>query len=232
MREAVARMVLVALAVVATYGLLLVLIEQSPLVDVRNPLAVGWTGIFLLGLAFAAWNAGDSVLDIWGAIRKHRPRRILAGGQWLARSNGLQGVTCLMLAAVGWSVILMWGTAEQRAWLLMAGGAALVVNQIWNRLDRERVQRLPGAASEARLMEQLAVALAADARRMGHDVAETLQYPVGVLEMLRLRPGLTEQEVAEIDRAVTQLVALAEHIRDLHQQVRAHDPSVRDQEDA
>lgn len=229
MTRSLARMALVGLVVLALYALVLLGLAFVPGADIVMPLPISWTGMFAVAVAFAAWNLWDSLLGMRGAVRGDRPARMIAGSFWHLRSDALQGACCTALAGAGALAIVQWGGAEVRTALLTAGGVAIAVNQVWNRLDRERVQRMPGPISEARAMEHLAIALAADARRMGHDVAETLQYPVGVLEMLRIRPGLTEQEVAEIDAAVGQLVALAEHIQALHQQVRAHDPSVRDQ---
>jgi hypothetical protein len=230
-RIALARMALVAFSILAAYGLVLVLIEQSPYVEVRNYLALGWTAIFLVALGFAIWNSYDSVLDVWDVIKQHRPLRIVAGGQWLARSNVLQGVVCLVMAATGWSVILMLGTAELRAGLLMAGGLALAANQVWNRLDRERLQRLPGPASEVRAMEALAAELAADTRTFGHDFDDALQFPVGVLEVLKTRSDITPQEVFDIEAAVVVLTDLGAALGALHQRARALDPTLQPPED-
>jgi hypothetical protein len=231
-RIAIARMALVALAILAAYGLVLLLIEQSPYVEVRNYLALGWTAVFLVGLGFATWNAYDSVLDVWDAFKRHRPRRIVAGGQWLARSNVLQGIACLMLALTGWSVILMLGTAELRAGLLVGGGVALVANQVWNRLDRERLQRLPGPSSEVRAMEALAAELAADTRTFGHDFDDALQFPVGVLEVLKTRADITPQEVLDIEAAVVVLTDLGAALGVLHARARALDPTLHPPEEA
>jgi hypothetical protein len=230
-RIAIARMVLVAFSILAGYGLALVAIEQSPFYEVRNYLALGWTAVFLVGVGFASWNAYDSVLDVWDAFKRHRPRRIVAGGQWLARSNVLQGIACLMLALTGWSVILMLGSAELRAGLLVAGGLALVANQVWNRLDRERLQRLPGPSSEVRAMEALAIEIALAGRQLGHDANDHLAAAVIALELVKDAPGLSADERKVCYGAIESLLELGEMIGSAHQRIRRLDPTLHPPEE-
>lgn len=227
MSEASARMMLVGGGTVACYTLALLLVRLWPGgAEIVQPAPVWWVGAFAVGVAFAAWNLWDSLLDVRRVFVRHRPQRVIAGGFWRLRSDALQGACCTAWAAAGALSLVQWGTADQRAGLITAGALALVVNQAWNRIDRERIVRMPSAHAEARTMEQVAVSLAADARRMGHDVRDTLQLPVGVLELLRTHHDLTPSEAAEIDLAVGALVTLAEHVAALHARVRALDPTL------
>lgn len=227
MREATARMALVALSTLAVYGLVLTAISQTPGVDIRMPLPAVWVAAFAVAVVFSAWNLWDSLLDTRAAFKGGRSRRVIAGGLWRLRSDALQGACCTAMAGAGALAIVQWGSPEIRTALILAAAVLLVANQVWNRYDRERVMRMPSAENDARQLERLAAEIASDAREGFHEVGNTLQHPVAVLDLLRTRPGITPGEVEEIDDAIGALTDLAVHVRLLHERVRALDPSLR-----
>jgi hypothetical protein len=151
----------------------------------------------------------------------------MAGGLWRLRSDAFQGACCTVWAGAGALAIVQWGNQEVRTALILAGALAIVVNQVWNRIDRERISHMPRPTRDAEALETIAIQLAADARRMGHDIFNDLQVPVGTLELLRERPGLTHEEIEEIDLSLKALLDLAAHIARLHQHARNLDPSLR-----
>lgn len=232
MNGVLVRMAFVTLLTLAGFGLVLGIVSTLPGLDIVMPLPIWWVATFWVGVVFATWNLWDSVLDARAAFLRGRADRILLGGLWRMRSDALQCMTCCAMVAAGCLAILQFGTVEIRTGLILAGGITLVVNQLWNRLDRERIMRMPPLSGGAREMEQLAMRIAADARQMGHDIRDGLQMPVGELELLRSRPGMTAQEVADIDAAITALMKLADHIQALHQRVKASDPSAVERQDA
>lgn len=146
-------MVLLGLVVLALYALALLLVNMIPGVDVVQPYPISWTAAFALGTVFAGWNFYDALLDARAAYRKGEGQRIVAGGLWRLRSDILQGACCATMAAAGALAIVQWGGIETRTALLAAAGLALVANQIWNRLDRERVTRMPPTDHDARYHE-------------------------------------------------------------------------------
>lgn len=227
MRRAVALMLLVGLATLALYGLALMAVTLLPDADIVSPLPISWTGAFALATVFAGWNLWDSLLDARAAHRRRATRRTIAGGWWRLRSDALQGACCTSWAGAGVLAILQWGTQEIRTALILAGALALVANQVWNRIDRERISHMPRPTRDAEALETIAIQLAADARTIGHDVASSLQAPVGTLSLLRERPDLTPQEVEDIDLSMKALLDLAAHVQRLHQHARSIDPSLR-----
>jgi hypothetical protein len=218
-------MVLVGLVTLAVYALALLTVERLPGIDIASPLAIWWTGAWLLGGVFGVWNLWDSALDARDAYRRRKSKRIRAGGIWRLRSDALQCSACVMMVAAGLLAILQLGSPDIRTGLILTGGLAVICNQAWNRIDRERVIRMPSSSVEARAMTRLATEIAADARQMGHDVANTIMQPVAVLEMLRNRPGTFPADVEDIDEAIDALISLTEHVHTLHQHVKERDPS-------
>jgi hypothetical protein len=99
-----------------------------------------WTGVWLLAATFAWGNTFDSYLDVRAATRIARSRQTIAGGIWLARNDALQALAATAMAAVGLSVMLQIGTSDTRTLVILAGGVAIMANQILNRLDRERLE--------------------------------------------------------------------------------------------
>jgi hypothetical protein len=136
-------MALVALVTLAAYGLALALLTALPGVDVAQPPAIAWTAGFAVAVAFGAWNVWDSLLDARAAYRRGETARIIAGGLWRLRSDALQGASCTAMAAAGALVIVQWGSLEVRAAIIAVAGLTLAANQVWNRIDRERVLRMP-----------------------------------------------------------------------------------------
>ncbi len=224
-----ARMILVVLTVLALYGAALLGLQFVPGADIVQVGPISWTGVFLVAVAFAGWNVWDSLLDARSAYRRHATKRVIAGGLWRLRSDTLQGACCTAMAGAGALAIVQWGTVEIRAAIIASAGVLLVINQIWNRADRERIQRMPGAISEARAMELLAIELAADVRMVGHDLNDNLQVIVGALEVVRQRPDLSPTEAGMIDAATSTVMNLAAHVRVLHEHAKERDPSLRGQ---
>lgn len=229
MKRALARMTLVATSTLALYLLALAVVALLPGVDLVQPAPLGWVGVFLCAAVFAAWNLADAVLDARVNFQKYGWGRMLAGSFWHVRSHALQGAGCTAWAGAGALAVLQWGTLELRTACYVAGALCFAGNQVWNRLDRERIVLMPRPAADADAMTRLAEQLAADARLMGHDVRSGLQIPVTTLEILRARPGMTATEIEEIDAALEALFNLGAHIQRLHAHARSLDPSLRDQ---
>lgn len=240
MRWAVIRILLVGVLTLALYALGIGLLDLIPGTDIRQPLPWWWAGAATIGWAYATWNFGDALLDVWDAIKRKRARRYVAGGLWRSRSDFLQGVACLCWAIAGVLAILQWSTPDVRTSFLLAGAASLVLNQGWNRIDRERISRMPSVISETRALERLlaaravdgqamertAAALAADIRALGHDIDNRLSLPVGALEIQRARPGLPADEAATIDAGLAALSDYTEFVKRLHKHAKELDPSL------
>lgn len=225
MRRPITQMMLVGLTTLCMFGIAVLLADRIPGVDVALPIALYWTCAWLLGAVFGGWNLRDSIRGSRATYRLERSTAATkAGGLWLLRSDFLQCSACLAMVAAGILAILQWSTVDVRTALILVGGLSIVINQVWNRLDRERVTRMPSVRDETRAMERLAAEIAASARRLGHDIANAINGPVGTLELLRARPGTTPEEAAEIGEAINTLVALADHVRTLHASIRASDP--------
>jgi hypothetical protein len=79
--------------------------------------------------------------------------------------------------------------------------------------ESDRAGRLEHAARE----------VAQAVREMSHRAANTLGVPLGVLELLRERPGLTETEYQQIDLAIDRLTGLAVDLRAMHAHARQLD---------
>jgi hypothetical protein len=152
-RRATAGMLLVGLATLALYALALLAVDFVPGADIRSPLPIWWTGAFAVAVAFAAWNVWDSWLDARAAYRRGSPERTRAGGLWRLRSDMLQGSCCAAMAGAGALAIVQWGTVELRTTIILLAALMLVVNQVWNRIDRERVSRMTAPVADARYHE-------------------------------------------------------------------------------
>src|ERR1044072_8725885 len=98
MRAFLAQMALLVLSTLAAFTLVLVMIDRIPGADIRQPLAIGWTGAFCVAIAFSAWNVWDDLLDARAAYRRGRTPRIIAGGLWRLRSYILQGAGLTAIA--------------------------------------------------------------------------------------------------------------------------------------
>jgi hypothetical protein len=224
--RASAQMILVELVTIAAYIVTLEIVVLLPGgIEVVSPLAEWWTGAWLGGAVFGAWNLWDSALDARDAYRRGKSSRIKAGGIWRMRSDLLQCVACVMMVAAGCLAIVQWSSPDVRTALILVGGLAVICNQAWNRIDRERVTRMPSSGIESRAMERLAQDIAADARLFGHEFDNIISLPVGTLEILRVRPGTTREEAEQINASVIALLTLAEHVHALHQRIKAKDPS-------
>lgn len=230
MRRAAALMVLVGLVTLACYALALLLVTLLPGADIVSALPISWTGAFALATVFAGWNLWDSLLDARAAHRRRATRRTIAGGWWRLRSDALQGACCTAWAGAGALAIVQWAGPETRTALILSGALAIVANQVWNRIDRERISHMPRPTRDAEALETIAIQLAADARTVGHDVANDLQMPVTTFSLLRERPDLTPQEVEDIDLSMTALLNLGAHVARIHQHARSLDPSLRGQQ--
>jgi hypothetical protein len=217
-------MILLGLVTLAVYTLALILIDLTPGMDVVQPLAVGWTGAWLLGSVFGARNLWDATLDVKSAYRRERSATVKAGGLWLMRSDFLQCSACLLMVSAGGLAILQWSSPEVRTGLILAGGLSVVINQVWNRLDRERVIRMPSIDSERRSLERLAREIAVDARVMGHLVANELSEPVGLIDLVLETAVLTPQHRVDLVTARDRMLDLSEHISALHQEIRNLEP--------
>lgn len=224
--DALAQVVLLGTATLILYTGVLALISYLPGTDIRSPLSIGWTGAFALATVFATWNFWDSLLDVRAAYRRGAPARTIAGGFWRLRSDALQGACCVAMAGAGTLAIIQWSTMEVRTAILLSAGVFIVTNQVWNRVDRERLWRMPSPTADRQAMRWLATQIAADARVGFHSVGNTLQVPIGVLELLRIRPGLTTEEVIAISEAIAALLDLADEVEALHDNVRLLDPSI------
>lgn len=189
MTRAGARMVLVALSTLALYGLALLLVNLLPGADIVQPYPIWWTGAFAVAVAFAGWNVWDSLLDARAAFRRGEPQRIIAGGLWRLRSDALQGACCTAMAGAGALAIVQWGGLEGRTALISVAALALVANQVWNRVDRERVMRMPPTDHDARYHElraqiRLAEAAAALQGAEKHDALTVMTRVQGRQQML------------------------------------------------
>lgn len=190
MTRAWARMGLVVLLVLAAYALALIVVTMLPGADIVMPYAVGWTGAFAVAVAFAGWNVWDSLLDARAAYRRQETARIIAGGLWRLRSDALQGACCTAMAGAGALAIVQWGGVEVRAAIIAVAGLTLCANQLLNRVDRERVLRMPLAVEGARYHAAQAVirrleAEAATHRADKHDALNRATTSVLEVQLIR-----------------------------------------------
>lgn len=186
--------------------------------------ALYWSGAFWLGFVFACWNLYDAVLDTWSAVRGRQSQRTVVAGFWFSRSDLFQALGCLFMLLAGLTVVLGISTPSTRSVLIFLGGAMLVVNQVWNRFDRERLRRAP-YRSRAALMRARAVAIAALGRALGHDIPAGLTAPVGIVDTLAHDRAVDVTTRAQLAEAVGLLLALTERVHALHREIRDLDPS-------
>lgn len=216
MKKAVVRSILVGASSLLVYSIVLLSVSTFTSVDVKNSQALWWTSMFCIGASFAMWNAWDSIFDVVAAIRTHRPPRIIAGGQWIFRSNVLQMIFCASMVLVGLLSTLQIGEPELRTAIITLGGLCLVSSQVWDRLDRERMKSIPYTS--------VAAEIGRASREMGHKVANQLVIGVSALELALNYPGLTESERELIIKGIENLADLKEDVQDLHQKIRELDP--------
>lgn len=197
MRTAWVRMVAVAVTTLALYLLTLLAADTLGL-DIRQPLPIAWSGAFAVAVAFAGWNVWDSLLDARAAYTLKRPQRTIAGGIWRLRSDLLQGACCTAMLAAGMLAIVQVSTPEVRAAVIFVASLTLVANQLWNRLDRERIMRMPSPAEDARYHAAQATIrrLEADIALQRADKHDALQRAASergvrqILERLLIRHGV------------------------------------------
>lgn len=186
--------------------------------------ALYWSGAFWLGLIFAIWNLFDATLDTLAALAGRHSQRTVVAGLWFVRSDLFQALGCLFMLAAGLTVVLGIAGPQDRSILIFLGGAMLVINQVWNRLDRERLRRSPHR-SQANLMRARAIAIAALGRALGHDIPDRLTVPLGILEALSVDPNIPPAYRAQSGIGAESIIGLAAEVRDLHRQIRDLDPS-------
>jgi hypothetical protein len=191
-------MALVVASTLALYALALMGLQHIPGVDILMPFPIFWVGAFSVAVVFAAWNVWDDTLDARATYQKGAPSRTIAGALWRLRSDALQGACCTAMAGAGALAIVQWGNIEIRTACITAAAVALVANQIWNRLDRERVVRMPSASEEARYHAaqskirrlEAQAALAAADKHEALQVAARDRLAVGVLTRILRRHGI------------------------------------------
>ena len=210
----------VVLSTIAVYIFLLMFIAP----EINQPFVTWWTGAWLLGLVFAGWNSVDAVIDTWSVMHPMQSTRNVAGAFWLMRSEMLKSLACLCMASAGVIAMFLWGSIEIRVLLLCAGGLCIVVNEIGNRVDRERIEKMPPSSRAAR-MEQLAVEIAGLGRSLGHIANNLAAVQVGTLEDLQRSSNLTNEQREDIEAVEILMMSLADELQAVHQRIRDLDPS-------
>jgi hypothetical protein len=135
--------VIVFIGTLSVYAMILQILIWLPGNEIAQPVAVTWTGAWLVGLAFAVWNSYSSALDFWATRGNARSRRNQIGGRWLFRSEVMKAAACGCMTVSGFLTIMQAGTIVLRVTLIMVGGFAIIANEILNRLDRAEIESLP-----------------------------------------------------------------------------------------
>lgn len=114
-----------------------------------NPQNILWAGIWLIGAAFAIWNAHDEWIEWQAHIRLKRAFDRTAAARWYFRQDAVKAVGFGCVAAAGMAAMLY-----QPLWarnLLFAGGIIFTSNQIMNRFERQYVMKLGDAQERKEL---------------------------------------------------------------------------------
>lgn len=155
-RSIMLRMLLGGIAALAAYVGMLWLIRELPGVDIRQPLAIGWSGTWWLGFVFSTWNTyarvrtvlslyhGDPTA-IYPSLRQGDvplARRISASE---VRRHTSRTLTCGCMTLAGLMSVGQIGSVELRTLLILMGGLLVVINAMMDAYDHA----LAGQVAEA-----------------------------------------------------------------------------------